>query len=532
MQKMVHLLVLFLTLVTCTLCQGDGEASDGYGEVCGSLGTVRISASPKSHAPDTQSETKCVFGGAKFPPRLRLTLVGPATHSPMRSASTTTAILDLFDVVKSVFTESPSSLGSAFELLGKIWSTLRLGDFFYTFATPPGILRMFYRQQVTFSMKYWRRGDLTVENGPFNVYRVVQDGADDETDVDMATSATDLCSRMSTTIVPAAWKRWWRGEQYRILIGDGDDVEEQCTLDIPSVSWDHFIVAVHSRRAILNDHPAYAAGKEPRVTVRVEEHIDWLTIRLLLTIAVITVLRPMLSQQPVLQFMVAAMFGLVIVLIIAGWFVFRDFHRTRLGRIGLLAVFSLGGWAAVGEGALSAFIAILIHQFQHSMIFKIISLVSATIATGVTHWYFREKLKVAADWSLFLGQRVLLVYLAYENVEIAMEATLLLFWAHIIAWFGGFRIKLTIDDDEPKDSFPAYVHNGGEYRRPITSSYVPGRTPQEKMRNYERMGSNYTQYEVDRLREHIRQNPGKYTTRIRDPNGMARWAGEPVDWED
>eukprot|EP00658_Telonema_sp_P-2_P062970 TRINITY_DN5165_c0_g1_i2.p1 TRINITY_DN5165_c0_g1~~TRINITY_DN5165_c0_g1_i2.p1 ORF type:complete len:188 (-),score=41.44 TRINITY_DN5165_c0_g1_i2:512-1075(-) len=80
-------------------------------------------------------------------------------------------------------------------------------------------------------------------------------------------------------------------------------------------------------------------------------------------------------------------------------------------------------------------------------------------------------------------------------------------------------------DNVPRASFAPEDLLPRGYCRPIAADAIQGANPTEKFQAYSQQGSEATRRALDELAAHIRTNPSKYVSRVRDPGGIARFAG-------
>lgn len=89
--------------------------------------------------------------------------------------------------------------------------------------------------------------------------------------------------------------------------------------------------------------------------------------------------------------------------------------------------------------------------------------------------------------------------------------------------------------EEPQNELPAEARQPRAYVRPIAVGHSDyARLPNREMRwkKYEEDGAACTRRALEELAAHLRANPGRYTMRLRDPNGVQRWAGTQEEEEE
>lgn len=95
---------------------------------------------------------------------------------------------------------------------------------------------------------------------------------------------------------------------------------------------------------------------------------------------------------------------------------------------------------------------------------------------------------------------------------------------------------------DPESVLPAAARRSRAYVRPLAmEGQVMGATTMTRagrLREYELSGAQHTRRALEELARHVREHPGRYAERLRDPNSLQRWAGaaeeseESEDYED
>ncbi|KAG5486955.1 hypothetical protein CUR178_08382 [Leishmania enriettii] len=97
--------------------------------------------------------------------------------------------------------------------------------------------------------------------------------------------------------------------------------------------------------------------------------------------------------------------------------------------------------------------------------------------------------------------------------------------------------SLVLEDNDPLDEVPNDARQAREYVTPLavsswpatagnsSSGYASLGTSKARLKRYEEEGAACTRRALEKLAAHLRANPGRYATRLRDPNGVQLWAG-------
>ncbi|KAG5508323.1 hypothetical protein JIQ42_08245 [Leishmania sp. Namibia] len=97
--------------------------------------------------------------------------------------------------------------------------------------------------------------------------------------------------------------------------------------------------------------------------------------------------------------------------------------------------------------------------------------------------------------------------------------------------------SLVLQDNDPLDEVPYDARQAREYVTPLavsswpatagnsSSGYASLGTSKARLKRYEEEGAACTRRALEKLAAHLRANPGRYATRLRDPNGVQLWAG-------
>ncbi|TPP45078.1 putative integral membrane protein [Leishmania donovani] len=99
----------------------------------------------------------------------------------------------------------------------------------------------------------------------------------------------------------------------------------------------------------------------------------------------------------------------------------------------------------------------------------------------------------------------------------------------------GKSVEFSVND--PLEEVPHDAQQARGYVTPLAVSswaatsgssstgYASLRTSGARLKRYEEEGAEHTRRALEELAAHLRANPGRYATRLRDPNGVQHWAG-------
>jgi hypothetical protein len=287
------------------------------------------------------------------------------------------------------------------------------------------------------------------------------------------------------------------------------------------------------------------------VTLTTSFRFDALWWFLLLAFSVTTLLRPLFSKHSALQVVLCFLLGVVVVLCVVIFFVAKDLHRTRIGKAGILAVVASGGVMLAVEGLASAFVTLAAHELQTNHAVHAFVALAGVVSAVLSRYLFGSILRDVTRTLFTVAQLTLVVVMSLVNMEataaaFAAVATLKLGLLSLaakmlvsISWSVCVRPVIAFAkllkgsgydaNNDPSDRVPVLDESHeASYHRPLAASATAaraGRDATERFAAYEKEGSECTRRALEELAATVRAQPGKYASRVRDPNGLARFAG-------
>ncbi|KAK7195227.1 hypothetical protein NESM_000447800 [Novymonas esmeraldas] len=152
-------------------------------------------------------------------------------------------------------------------------------------------------------------------------------------------------------------------------------------------------------------------------------------------------------------------------------------------------------------------------------------------------------LRGATRWSVRAGLLLLWSVCVLRNSEAtAMSALALVLWrrrrwrplaSRVLPRLpprASAPMRMQTVSAEPVDDVPPEARRARGYAAPLAvsadgSSYAALPTAEARIRRYEEDGAASTRRALEHLAQHLRDHPGRYATRLRDPNAVQRWAG-------
>ena len=250
---------------------------------------------------------------------------------------------------------------------------------------------------------------------------------------------------------------------------------------------------------------------------------------------VLTFVQRLVESSRVAQLMCAGLFGVFILGSVAVVYVVRDFSKTKLGKVGIAGMITLGGVAALTEGFLSAMTAYVAVEVQRNIIVQLILVALYFVSAAGAHFMLGGRLPQATSLVVRAGRYfVALVCFAY-NPEATVIGSLSVATSYLLVTFlawplllGVLRSPLALfgrDEGEPRDDLPPAASVEVRYARPLAASKMRG-TQEEKFRQYQREGNEFTRRALEELAAKVRENPAKYSSKVVNPNQLVSWAGE------
>jgi hypothetical protein len=248
-----------------------------------------------------------------------------------------------------------------------------------------------------------------------------------------------------------------------------------------------------------------------------------------------------------IQIVVCLSLGIFALLVGALIYLFKDFHQTRLGKIGLVAAFGIGGCMAIFEGMVAMVFNYATAVLQDNVHAQLFLLGLGVLAAAAAQWLFGYMILRVSSMLFTLAQILLCLFIVARNREssIVLLASLL---ALLVAraWATGTQLTLrviatllfgplSVDPDAgPHDDFPDSVRKEIDSSPPLCSNgYVGSR--EQKFRRYHLDGELQTREALKALAERIRSDPQRFTSRVSNPSSLrqfaARYAEKPVGKE-
>ncbi|KAG5511909.1 hypothetical protein JKF63_07734 [Porcisia hertigi] len=276
------------------------------------------------------------------------------------------------------------------------------------------------------------------------------------------------------------------------------------------------------------------------------------------------------AQSTLVRYLATGLSGMMLLLVLLLWYVIRRLHgaspqlavvamalllggstamanglldvvrgiNSMIAQLSESAASSAGGWrdgadsGNASSSTLNAFfvlgVGIFVLACAGSGIF-LSWLVPPVVLLATTRWCVRALL--LALWGLCV----------LRNTEATAVAALLWsLWcvvplARIALWLSSPLLKgksLVPLDGNPVEEVPPNARQACGYAAPLAVSsgssgtvYAALRTPEARLKRYEEEGVEYTRRALEELATHLRANPGRYATRLRNPNGVQQWAG-------
>ncbi|CAM39675.1 conserved hypothetical protein [Leishmania braziliensis MHOM/BR/75/M2904] len=307
--------------------------------------------------------------------------------------------------------------------------------------------------------------------------------------------------------------------------------------------------------------------------------LDTVWLQLLFVAWVVWQLERRVAQNLLVHHLVTGLSGILLLLLLLLWYVIRRLQGTSFHLAMITMALLLGGSTAVMDGLLD------VVRNIHSIVVYL----SESAAGGGHGWDGTEGSGDANDApssstfsALFalgggalllicVGSGILLNWLVPPAVLRAttfwcVRALLLTLWglcvlrnapatavaallwtlwqlrslARIASCFtspaesGKSRILIS---SEPLEKVPLDARQARGYVRPLavsswaatsdsnTTGYAGLLTSAARLKRYEEEGADCTRRALESLAAHLRANPGRYATRLRDPNGVQQWAG-------
>ncbi|KPI85222.1 hypothetical protein ABL78_5730 [Leptomonas seymouri] len=306
--------------------------------------------------------------------------------------------------------------------------------------------------------------------------------------------------------------------------------------------------------------------------LRVEEALvfDQLWMLLLLSAFAALQLERRVAQSAVARHIVTGLTGTLLLCIAAVFYVLRELQRMSVGKLAVVAAVVLGGSTAALEGIFSVLWSYYnldslwaSTSASHALSERADLLALALLVVGLlfvlNDFLFNllvpaAYLSAVTRWSV----RALLVLLWWMCLRRNAEATLTTVLLYVLLskarWLPSCLLQRRLTQretrrqphqhgqqpptpscsdawriEDPLQDIPGYAQQARAYVRPFAvvdhGDYDKLRTAESRFKKFEEDGANSTRRALEELAAHLRAHPGKYAMRLRDPNGVQRWAG-------
>ncbi|CBZ23180.1 conserved hypothetical protein [Leishmania mexicana MHOM/GT/2001/U1103] len=326
--------------------------------------------------------------------------------------------------------------------------------------------------------------------------------------------------------------------------------------------------------------PLQSPAAADHLPVSLEEtcSFDVLWLQMLIMAWVVWQLERHVAQSPLVKQLVTGLCGILLLLLLLLWYVIRRLQGTSLQLAMLAMALLLGGSTAMMDGLLNAVRSI--HYVILSLsepasgggrgwagaegggdadddsssalsVLVVLGsglLVLMCVGSGILlHWLVPPAiLRAATFWCVRVLLWTLWGLCALRNTEATAVAVLLrtLWQARSLACAtpcfsspAEHGKRVWFSDNDPLEEVPPDARQARGYVTPLTvSSWAPtsgrsGRgyasllTSEARLKRYEEEGAECTRHALEALAAHLRANPGRYATRLRDPNAVQHWAG-------
>ncbi|RNF15951.1 uncharacterized protein Tco025E_05325 [Trypanosoma conorhini] len=282
---------------------------------------------------------------------------------------------------------------------------------------------------------------------------------------------------------------------------------------------------------------AHAQGLSLHVEETLVFDIFWLKVMLLLCL--IWFLQPWVEDVPAFQILLAGVGGIIVLVGFLLIFLFRKLQNMTLGKIGLLALVTMGGFSALAESLLSAYAAFIYSYFNYDensdLIFHLTCvLLVIGLACGLfAKFFWASYLFSLTRWTLRWTQFGVIACAAMQNREATLLFLVVAFAFYpprllrFILWCSR-SYELENRENEPQESFPGSARREVAYAPPLcVEGFIGGSralSSEEKLRLYDALGNEYTQRALAHLADAVKEDPRRYASRLKNPKEVMNWA--------
>ncbi|KAH8608292.1 hypothetical protein ERJ75_001342400 [Trypanosoma vivax] len=285
-----------------------------------------------------------------------------------------------------------------------------------------------------------------------------------------------------------------------------------------------------------------------KFTVELEESVafDVFWFELVALFLFVGLVKPWVEVVPALQILVAGAGSIAVIFVFGLLLVLRKLQNMTLGKLGFIAVVTVGGMSALADTLTSAIAAVLynyIHYDSEAELFMEIILALAVIALGCglfAHYMWPNHLLALTRWTLLGIHMGILSCAALQNREATLLFTVTALLLHPIRLFRVLRwcsrsSALENSDNDPLETIPSVARREVQYSRPLCAEGFVSNSvllnSEDRLKVYEALGNEYTKRALSHLAKHMVKNPERLASRLSDPEGALKWAKEHQDAE-
>jgi hypothetical protein len=281
--------------------------------------------------------------------------------------------------------------------------------------------------------------------------------------------------------------------------------------------------------------------------------LDVVWTMLFVSLVVVSCLRPIVLRHPLLQVVLCFALGVLVFLCVALYMIIRDLQRTRIGKAGLVALLASGGVLFAVEGLMSAVFSVAFHEIRTNNTVHAAIAVASFVSAIFSQIVLRPMLPTITSCVFTVAQGTLVVLMLCCNREaslmtaVAWLGWIVGLWSVLVTcvplwilWLAYLPLRVIMraiigltsvttsaaNDGDPLDNIPVF-NAEPQYCKPLAATSLGSRaqSAEERLDAYERQGSACTRRALEALAATVRDHPEKYISRVRDPNGLARFAG-------
>ncbi|ESL11624.1 hypothetical protein TRSC58_00621 [Trypanosoma rangeli SC58] len=277
------------------------------------------------------------------------------------------------------------------------------------------------------------------------------------------------------------------------------------------------------------------------LSLHIEEVLvfDTFWLKCILLLCLMWFLQPWVEDVPAFQVLLAGVGGLIVLVGFLLIFLFRKLQNMTLGKIGLLALVTMGGFSALAESLLSAYAAFLYAYFNYydtsGLLFNpTCVLLLIGLACGFfAKFFWSSYLFSLTRWTLRWIQVGVITCAAMQNREATFLFLVMAFVFYpprlfrFVLWCSR-SYGLENRENEPQESFPSFARREVAYAQPLcVEGFIGGSqvlSSEEKLRLYDALGNEYTQRALAHLADSVKEDPRRYASRLKNPKEVINWA--------